>query len=251
MYQFGQFLSSQKNWTEYKEDIDMSNLIFDYTTIQMEEEMFEGNQVKFANYSMKYNGNRTFLQNLHYYYLNFKIKRRNDENGNQQVFRLKLQRVENDAVVKEQFIKLFKVPNAPQQEDENRNYISFEIIISPNSSYNQLIWQMQREYVDYITRETIDGQSYNGRVPIIQVITFGQVINIINSLQINSQNTALSKVGIQGPPSLLMCINGEQIRIGKNGIYEINNTIQVTFLGFIPKSASEYFIVDYEYGEED
>ena len=48
-----------------------------------------------------------------------------------------------------------------------------------------------------------------------------------------------------------MCINGEQIRIGKNGIYEINNTIQVTFLGFIPKSASEYFIVDYEYGEED
>ena len=41
MYQFGQFLSSQKNWTEYKEDIDMSNLIFDYTTIQMEEEMMK------------------------------------------------------------------------------------------------------------------------------------------------------------------------------------------------------------------
>jgi len=68
------------------------------------------------------------------------IKKRNDENSNQQVFRLKLQRVENDIVVKEQFIKLFKVPNAPLQEDEDKNYISFEIIISPNSSYNQIIW---------------------------------------------------------------------------------------------------------------
>ena len=251
MYQFGQFLSSQKDWTEYKTDVDMSNLTFDYTITQMEEEYFEGNQIKFANFSMRYNESRVFLQNLHYYYLNFKIKKRNDENSNQQVFRLKLQRVENDIVVKEQFIKLFKVPNAPLQEDEDKNYISFEIIISPNSSYNQIIWQMQREYVDYITKETIDGETYDGRVAIIQVNTFGQVVNVINSLQINSQDIALSKVGIQGPPSLLMCINGEQIRIGKNGIYEINNSIQITFLGFIPKSASDYFIVDYEYGEED
>ena len=241
MYQFGQFLSSQKDWTEYKTDIDMSNLIFDYTITQMEEEYFEGNQIKFANFSMRYNESRVFLQNLHYYYLNFKIKKRNDENSNQQVFRLKLQRVENDIVVKEQFIKLFKVPNAPLQEDEDKNYISFEIIISPNSSYNQIIWQMQREYVDYITKETIDGETYDGRVAIIQVNTFSQIVNIINSLQINSQDIALSKVGIQGPPSLLMCINGEQIRIGKNGIYEINNSIQITFLGFIPKSASDYF----------
>lgn len=43
-----------------------------------------------------------------------------------------------------------------------------------------------------------------------------------------------------------MCINGEQIRIGKSGIYEINNGINITFISFIPKE-SDYFIFDYEY----
>jgi len=50
---------------------------------------------------MKYMEEGTILQNAHYYYLNFKIKRRNDQSNNhEQVFYLRLQRVENDIVVK-------------------------------------------------------------------------------------------------------------------------------------------------------
>jgi len=50
-----------------------------------------------------------------------------------------------------------------------------------------------------------------------------------------------------------MCINGEQIRIGKSGIYELNNGIAVSFIGFIPKESTtssdglDYFIMDFEY----
>jgi hypothetical protein len=51
-----------------------------------------------------------------------------------------------------------------------------------------------------------------------------------------------------------MCINGEQIRIGKTGIYEINHDdIKITSISFVPKVINsttnelEYFIMDFEY----
>ena len=52
-----------------------------------------------------------------------------------------------------------------------------------------------------------------------------------------------------------MCINGEQIRIGKSGIYELNNGIMISFIGFIPKQSEsnklDYFIMDFEYIDKD
>ena len=58
-------------------------------------------------------------------------------------------------------------------------------------------------------------------------------------------NKKIRKLGVQGPPSMLMCINGEPIRIGKNGIYELNNpNINIDFLSFIPK-LNDFFIIDY------
>lgn len=248
MYQFGQFLSSQKNWSDYKQNIDISNLTLGYVTTNVD--FFNNNQIKFANYSMKARDSEiTIFQNLHYYYLKFKVQKKSYGGSHPQIFSLKLQRIENENIIKEQFIKTFTVPDMPIEISDE--YVSFELIIAPNSAYNQLIWQMQRDVLDYTTQEIIDGETFNGRTAIINVETFSEIVNTIDSFQIGSQSTALSKVGIQGPPSLLMCINGEQIRIGKNGIYEISNSVQITFLGFIPKSASDYFIIDYEYGEED
>ena len=48
---------------------------------------------------------------------------------------------------------------------------------------------------------------------------------------------------------MLMCINREQIRIGKNGIYEINNGVEIKSIGFVPAD-NDYFIMDYEYKNE-
>lgn len=50
-----------------------------------------------------------------------------------------------------------------------------------------------------------------------------------------------------------MCINREQIRLGKRGIYEINNGINITSISFVPKVSTlasgelDYFIMDFEY----
>ena len=45
-----------------------------------------------------------------------------------------------------------------------------------------------------------------------------------------------------------MCIDGEQIRIGRSGLYEINNGVVISFLGFIvAEDDNKYFILDYQY----
>ena len=77
-------------------------------------------------------------------------------------------------------------------------------------------------------------------------ITLARIENVIKQISASS-SFYLTKIGIQGPPSLLMCINGEQIRIGKSGIYEINNeNVKISFVGFIPNQL-DYFIMDFEY----
>ena len=45
-----------------------------------------------------------------------------------------------------------------------------------------------------------------------------------------------------------MSIDGEAVRVGRSGIYEINNGISVSFIGFIVEpDDNKYFILDYQY----
>jgi len=79
---------------------------------------------------------------------------------------------------------------------------------------------------------------------------FTKLVNVVNVLRSTYPNLGyLSKIGVQGPPSLLMCINREPIRIGNSGIYEINNgIIHITSISFVvPQYTSDYFIMDFEY----
>ena len=224
MYQFGQFFRNSDNNYLILEEVN----VVDFTA-SLQNDIYQGNQIIFTNKVINLN-----FDSRKYYYLNFKIKTLDSS----QTFYLKLQNVSDTRVEKEQFIKTIVVPQDPEEV-----YISFEVIIAPNSTYNQLIWELQRTREDYIVHEGED--QINGRKTFIDVESFGTIIN-----KISPSISPLAKIGIQGPPSLLMCINGEQIRIGKSGIYEISNSIPITFVGFIPKE-NDYFIVDYEYGEED
>lgn len=45
--------------------------------------------------------------------------------------------------------------------------------------------------------------------------------NIINTLASTYELTRLIRIGVQGPTGLMMSINGEQIKVGKTGIYEL------------------------------
>ena len=227
MYYFGQFRSSQMN--SYS------------TTLQMEMDRqttkrISSQDLYFYNICGNLSGNN-IVNNQDSYYLQFTVKERMDS---EQKFYLKLKN-NTQSEDNEQLIEEFSVPIG------NGNLRYFEVIFTPNATYSEILWDLQRTLLDY--------QLDDGRIMDINIIAFTKLINVISYLKQNYSNmTYLTKIGIQGPPSLLTCINGEQIRIGKSGIYELNNDlIKITYVGFIPKSSTfssnetDYFIMDFEY----
>lgn len=127
------------------------------------------------------------------------------------------------------------------------DYDIFEMILSPNDNhtYNQIYFELNRELIDY---NTLKPDGTYGREMNISVDRLDEIYNVINFLNTSIENKGtLKQIGVQGPPGLLMSINGEAIRIGRSGLYEINNGINTTFIGFIVEADEKYFILDYQY----
>ena len=83
----------------------------------------------------------------------------------------------------------------------------------------------------------------------IEVDNLSLIYNIMDYLRTSIDNKGrLKQIGVQGPTGLLMNINGESIRIGRTGIYEINNGVTITSIGFIIEDGNtDNFILDYQY----
>lgn len=124
-------------------------------------------------------------------------------------------------------------------------YNTYEIVIPPNNNYNQIKFELQRELEDY-NKKNSDG-TY-GRVCKVEIIRLDEIYNVINYLTTIINKSALLQIGVQSAPGLLMCINGEEIRVGRSGLYEILNGYKVTFIGFVVEpNDNKYFMLDYQY----
>lgn len=236
-YNIGQFRRTS-NINDYYEDI--SN---DFVIQYFQERLSELTSTVFfenAYYDFSNTGNKMNKQN--YYYLNFSVKKMNSI----QNFYLKLKNLtqsdDDFSDNNEQIIAEFTVPQSTVEDD----WANFEIIIAPNKTYGQLYWDLKRTISnDYLSTSDMQVEGAIGRKMTIVINQFAIIKNIVKDIN------KIVKIGVQGPPSLLMCINGEQIRIGKTGIFEINeDNISISFVGFVPKVKNgilEYFIMDYEY----
>lgn len=236
-YNIGQFRRTS-NISDYYEDI--SN---DFVIQYFQERLSELTSTVFfenAYYDFSNTGNKMNKQN--YYYLNFSVKKMNSI----QNFYLKLKNLtqsdDDFSDNNEQIIAEFTVPQSTIEDD----WTNFEIIIAPNKTYGQLYWDLRRTISnDYLSTSDMQVEGAIGRKMTIVINQFAIIKNIVKDIN------KIVKIGVQGPPSLLMCINGEQIRIGKTGIFEINeDNISISFVGFVPKVKNdilEYFIMDYEY----
>lgn len=124
-------------------------------------------------------------------------------------------------------------------------YNTYEIVIPPNNNYNQIKFELQRELEDY-NKKNSDG-TY-GRICKVEVIRLDEIYNVIDYLTTIINKSALLQIGVQSAPGLLMCINGEEIRVGRSGLYEILNGYKVTFIGFIVEpNDNKHFMLDYQY----
>lgn len=223
MNKFGQFRSSQLNTYLTTLTYIMSNTRKSSSAID---------NIIFENTSVKMN-NANLLNSSNCYYLRFKITQRAD--GEQRFF-VKLLNSEK-ITDNEQIIGKFTAP-------EGTSFSYFELVFQPNATYDTIVFQLQRVSLDYNLTNT-GGTS--GRIISVEIISLDKLINIIDFLKESYNGLEyLIKIGIQGPASLLMCINGEEIRIGKNQIYEIDNIgYKITFLGIVTNNNS--FLIDFEY----
>lgn len=172
------------------------------------------------------------------YYLRFKIKQRTD---GVQDFTIVLSSEDTDTGnVTEQTVKSFSVPNGIEET-------VFELIFTPNAVYNRIELELQRETTDYKTE---------ARLMDVEILAFQSINNIISTyLQSKFDGLKnLKKVGIQGPPGLLFTLNGEEMRIGRTGLYELyNENVTITYLGFVIKESNlvpdgkDFFILDFKY----
>ena len=184
------------------------------------------------------------------YYIKIQIKRTNTD----QNFSISLANLDSEEN-SEQFLKRFYVPAIRGDKDINKTAI-IEIVFNPIINFSDVVIRLNRTSRDY-SIENPDGSS--GRVFEIvddgcacyEIINIGcacyEIINILNSIP---SVTAFDKIGVQGPSGLLMCINGEEIRVTPSGIYETRSGYKINFMGFVvtdPSPNVNYFILDYQY----
>ena len=70
--------------------------------------------------------------------------------------------------------------------------------------------------------------------------------DLVPTLKGNGEMSSITKIGVWGRPGLLMCINGEPIRVGNSGFYE-QDSVEVETLGVVVSNNdwSNNFTIDY------
>lgn len=233
------------------------------------ESLKDEDMVPFYNFALDVTGedplNPGMLTPAEHYYLHFRIYKRpaHQETDKQidllsgeeidgtgvidngvQKFQLKLRKKNSTEIDITQNVKSYTISAGPADE-----YVDYEIIIAPDSDYQYVLFFLERTAYDY--------QVINPRQLNIEIIDFASIKNVASDIFAKLGITTFSKIGIQSAPGTLMCINGEEIRVGRSGIYEINNGIPVSFIGFASTRMGlnnleqhpriNFFILDYAY----
>ena len=131
----------------------------------------------------------------------------------------------------------------PYIEGVNTEYFSYDIMFTPTNTYKYLGFILSRTNYDYLQSISRDDIATS-----INLETYGDVSVVNNILPIENA----IKIGIQTKPGSLICINHEPIRVGRSGVYEVNNGILINFVGFSAPNGSintnvHDFILDYAY----
>lgn len=233
-YKFGQLRRSQI--ASY-----MTSLEYDFIDIETKSELSQGIVFKDKAISLS---SHNVLQSIDdsgkmikSYYLQMKIYKQDVG----QVITIKLINT-NKREDNEQILTTITIDSKAWVDD----YSVFEFVIPPNQTYDQIQCILNRTSLDYDIENT-DG-SY-GRHLDIDIIKLTEIYNVIDFLNPSIENKGkLKQIGVQGIPGLLMSIDGEGIRVGRSGIYEINNGISISYLGFVVDSDdNQPFLLDYQY----
>lgn len=141
---------------------------------------------------------------------------------------------------------------ASWKESESQNYGIFEMIFRPvTEGFDRILLEMVRTAEDYnIQRNSSSNTEYGRKVDISKVqFTLCEINNLVGYM---NPGRSLSRIGVHGHSNLLMVINGEEIRIGPSGYYELD-AIPIQSLGIVApdKDYTNQFTIDYTYDDDE
>lgn len=121
--------------------------------------------------------------------------------------------------------------------------ITYNIIFSPKTPGFRHIWlEMAREAIDW---DIFNGDSV-GRLVDIENLSC-EVYRVKELLgQTGGIPKPLKNIGLYSHPNLIFTINGEEIRTGPSGYYELND-FEISSLGIVAQDSNDYFVLDYQY----
>lgn len=229
-YNIGQWRRTQRPVDDYMEKYTAGT---HYQTISSY--LTKIDTVTFNDFAIEMiNGNT--LSNQYSYHLKFSLGVPDKEPRNQKIT-IKLKNDNSETV---QIIKTVTTSN--------------EVLITPIAEFKYIVFELERVAQDYTYN---NGNGVYGRKINVTITSFGLIKNILGVGFMNL-NQPLTKIGVQGPKGLVMCINGEEIKIGNSGIYEIDNGMKIYYFGVVLKKhgygdylpytdGTQYFILDYQY----
>lgn len=228
-YNFGQFRKEQYTYSNFVKQISKN----EYTLASVVTKIDGFSGISFSDVCIK----KSFSPNDGSLFLRVAFTRFTRETG--VTVKLMKENTSALATTNSQTVASLLVP-AGRTVEELSTPVMFDILITPNDAYTQIVFAIDRDGQDFTEtpRKWIPTRDF-------MVDSFGSISNIIPSLDIG-QRAKLKQIGIQSRPGLPICVNGEMIRVGRSGIYEINHGIDITFVGFMPEE-KDHFLMDYQY----
>lgn len=139
---------------------------------------------------------------------------------------------------------------ASWKTDVGERYGLFEMIFRPiEEGFVSVVLSMTRQSEDYNIQHTTSNGTEFGRTLDLEKTTceLYKVNNLVTSM---NSNANLDRIGVWGHSGLMMAINGEEIKIGPSGFYELSE-VPVSSLGVVARDFSDSFTVDYEFSNQD
>lgn len=136
---------------------------------------------------------------------------------------------------------------ASWKQEEGSNFGVFEMTFRPvEDSFAGILLEMVRTAEDYNIQRP-DG-TFGRLVDIDNVeYTLYELSNLVD--QVNRDKT-LSRIGVWSHPGLIMTINGEEIRVGPSGYYELD-ALDIESIGIVATSWADNWTMDYTYNNEE
>ena len=122
--------------------------------------------------------------------------------------------------IKNQYIETIILPKAERVgEQQTITKSVFNFIIAPNDKYQRIAFILKRDLTN------INDIKLSANITVKKFFKLNNLIG--DAIKVSGSNVNITQIGVHARPGTLMCINGEAIRIGKRGVFELNSVFRL------------------------